>query len=137
MLATITIQTLLDAGVHFGHPTRRWNPKMKPFIHGAKNGIYIFDLTQTMHRLNEACTYLYDTAASGGQILFVGTKRQAQQIVRDTATSAGMHFICERWLGGTLTNHQTIRRSIARMLDKPSRREQPIVELPASSSSPL
>ena len=112
---TITIRDLLDAGVHFGHPTSRWNPKMKPYIYGKRNGIYIFDLTTTMRQLDQACKFLYETSAKGGSILFVGTKRQAQELIRNAAEQTGMHYMCERWLGGTLTNNQTIRKSISRM----------------------
>ena len=115
-MATITIRDLLDAGVHFGHPTSRWNPKMKPYIFGKRNGIYIFDLTTTMKQLDQACKFLYERVAEGGTILFVGTKRQAQDLIRDAADQTGMYYICERWLGGTLTNNQTIRKSINRML---------------------
>jgi small subunit ribosomal protein S2 len=112
---SITIRDLLDAGVHFGHPTSRWNPKMKPYIYGKRNGIYIFDLTATMRQLDQACKFLYETSANGGSILFVGTKRQAQELIRNAAEQTGMHYMCERWLGWTLTNNQTIRKSIARM----------------------
>ena len=115
-MTKITAKDLLEAGVHFGHPTRRWNPKMKPYIFGARNGIYIFDLTITMRLIQEACEFLYNTVADGGDLLFVGTKRQAQEIVRQTAESLNMFYMCDRWLGGTLTNNQTIRKSIARML---------------------
>lgn len=111
----ISIKDLLQAGVHLGHPTRRWNPKMKPYIHGARNGIYIFDLIQTMKSLDSACRYLYDAVLNGGSVLFVGTKRQAQEVIRDAASRTGMYYMCERWLGGTLTNHRTIRKSIAKM----------------------
>ncbi len=114
-MATLTIRDLLDTGVHFGHPTSRWNPKMKPYIHGKRNGIYIFDLTATMRQLDQACRFLYQTVAEGGSVLFVGTKRQAQDLIREAAEKSNMFYMCERWLGGTLTNNQTIRKSIARM----------------------
>ena len=113
-MAQITVQDLLEAGVHFGHQTKRWNPKMKPYIFGARNGIHIFNLGQTMVCLNEACKFLYKTVAQGGEVLFVGTKRQAQELVRDTATRDKMHYITHRWLGGTLTNLPTIRQSISK-----------------------
>ena len=116
MAEKVTMQNLLDAGVHYGHQTRRWNPKMKPYIFGARNGVYIFDLAVTMRQLQSACEFLYDIVERGGDILFVGTKRQAQECVRACAETTGMHFMCARWLGGTLTNNQTIRRSIDRML---------------------
>jgi small subunit ribosomal protein S2 len=114
-LSKVTIQHLMDAGIHYGHQTQRWNPKMKPYIHGARNGIHIFDLRQTMIQLERSCRYLHDIVAEGGQILFVGTKRQAQEIIREAAEATGMHYVCERWLGGTLTNNKTIRQSIRRM----------------------
>ena len=111
----ITVQDLLEAGVHFGHQTKRWNPKMKPFIFGARNGIHIFDLGKTMYCLNEACKFLYKSVAQGGDVLFVGTKRQAQELIQDAATRDNMHYITHRWLGGTLTNLDTIRKSIAKL----------------------
>lgn len=111
----VTIQDLLEAGVHFGHHTKRWNPKMKRYIYGARNGIYIFDLTKTMHQLEQACRFLYQLVLEGEQVLFIGTKRQAQDIVRAAAQEVGMHYVCERWLGGTLTNMRTIRKSIAKL----------------------
>lgn len=107
-MAKVTINDLLEAGVHFGHQTKRWNPKMKPYIYGARNGISIFDLTVTMKLLAEACDFLRDTAARGGKILFVGSKRQAQEVVREAAERTGMFFMCDRWLGGTLTNNRVI-----------------------------
>lgn len=116
-MAKITIKDLLDAGVHFGHPTKRWNPKMKSFIYGSRNGIYIFDLPKTMRKLQEACQFLYTTVAEGGDVLFVATKRQAQDIVRETAEEIGMFHMVERWPGGTLTNTETIRKSIQKMID--------------------
>ena len=114
-LAKITIQDLLNAGVHFGHQTKRWNPKMKKYIFGARNGIYIFDLTKTMYQLENACKFIFETVVDGGEILFVGTKRQAQETIKAAAESIEMHYVCERWLGGTLTNNQTIRKSISQM----------------------
>ena len=114
-MTKITIQDLLSSGVHFGHQTKRWNPKMKKFIYGARNGIYIFDLTKTMYQLENACKFIFETVVEGGEILFVGTKRQAQETVKAAAESIEMHYVCERWLGGTLTNNQTIRKSISQM----------------------
>jgi len=111
----ITMQNLLDAGIHYGHQTKRWNPKMKPYIYGARNGIYIFDLRTTMTHLEKACQYLYEVVVTGGEVLMVGTKRQAQECLRQAAIDSGTHYMCERWLGGTLTNHKTIRKSIDRM----------------------
>jgi small subunit ribosomal protein S2 len=114
-LNKISITDLLAAGVHLGHPTKRWNPKMKPYIHCARNGIYIFDLTKTMQSLDATCRHLYEVVASGGSVLFVGTKRQAQDVVREAAEKTGQYYMVERWLGGTLTNNQTIRKSVKRM----------------------
>jgi small subunit ribosomal protein S2 len=109
------MKELLEAGVHFGHQTRRWNPKMKPFIFGARNGIYIIDLQKTSRRLRQALAFVSDLAARGGSVLFVGTKRQAQETVAEEATRCSMHYIDQRWLGGTLTNFATIRKSINRL----------------------
>ena len=114
-MAKITIQTLLDAGCHYGHQTRRWNPKMKPFIFGERNGIYILDLKQTMLGADRAYTFLKETASKGGSILFVGTKKQAQEPIAAQAERCGMPYINQRWLGGMLTNFVTIRSRIARM----------------------
>ena len=108
-MAKITIQTLLDAGCHYGHQTRRWNPKMKPFIFGERNGIYILDLKQTMLGADRAYTFLKETASKGGSILFVGTKKQAQEPIATQAERCGMPYINQRWLGGMLTNFVTIR----------------------------
>jgi small subunit ribosomal protein S2 len=112
---SIGVKELLDAGVHFGHQTKRWNPKMKPFIFDARNGIHIIDLSKTLGQLEAACDFLAATVAKGGKVLFVGTKKQAQQAVKETAKDCGQFFVTERWLGGTLTNFATIKRSIARL----------------------
>jgi small subunit ribosomal protein S2 len=112
---SIGVKELLDAGVHFGHLTKRWNPKMKPFIFDARNGIHIIDLSKTLNQLEAACAFLASTVSRGGKTLFVGTKKQAQQAVKDTARECGQFFVTERWLGGTLTNFATIKRSIARL----------------------
>ncbi|HBO61434.1 30S ribosomal protein S2 [Olsenella sp. An188] len=114
-MAKITIQTLLDAGCHYGHQTRRWNPKMKSYIFGERNGIYILDLKQTMIGADRAYTFLKETAAKGGTVLFVGTKKQAQEAVAAQAERCGMPYINQRWLGGMLTNFVTIRARISRM----------------------
>ena len=114
-MAKITIQTLLDAGCHYGHQTRRWNPKMKPYIFGERNGIYILDLKQTMLGADKAYTFLKETASKGGTVLFVGTKKQAQEPIAAQAERCGMPYINQRWLGGMLTNFVTIRSRIARM----------------------
>jgi small subunit ribosomal protein S2 len=103
-----TITDLLEAGVHFGHQTKRWNPKMKPYIYSTRNGIAIFDLTITMRHLSLACDFLRETVAKGGSVLFVGAKRQAQEVVREAAEQCGMFYMCDRWLGGTLTNQRVI-----------------------------
>jgi small subunit ribosomal protein S2 len=112
---SIGIKELLEAGVHFGHQTRRWNPKMKRFIFDARNGIYIIDLSKTLAQLEAACGFLADIVSKGGKVLFVGTKKQAQQAVREAAESCGQPFVIDRWLGGTLTNLKTIKRSLGRL----------------------
>ena len=114
-MAKVTINDLLEAGCHFGHQTRRWNPKMKKYVYGAKNGISIIDLTKTMRQIADACNFLQKTVSDGGDVLFVGTKRQVRDLIRDCADKTGMFFVSERWLGGTLTNNQTIRKSIEKM----------------------
>jgi len=114
-LTGLTLQDLLDAGLHFGHQTKRWNPKMKRYIFDKRNGIHIIDLTQTVTLLDEAAAFLRDIALSGRRVLFVATKKQAQEAVKDAAVSCDQHHMTERWLGGTLTNNQTIRRSVKRM----------------------
>jgi small subunit ribosomal protein S2 len=115
IVISIGIKELLDAGVHFGHQTKRWNPKMKPFIFDARNGIHIIDLTKTLNQLEAACNFLSATVSKGGKVLFVGTKKQAQEAVKDTAKESGQYYVTERWLGGTLTNFATIKRSIGRL----------------------
>ncbi|MBE6375856.1 MAG: 30S ribosomal protein S2 [Lentisphaeria bacterium] len=114
-MAKVTINDLLEAGCHFGHQTRRWNPKMKKYVYGAKNGISIIDLTKTMRQIADACNFLQKVVSDGGDVLFVGTKRQIRELVVDLADKTGMFSISERWLGGTLTNNQTIRKSIDKM----------------------
>ena len=113
----VTMKELLECGVHFGHQTRRWNPKMAEYIFAERNGIYIIDLQKTLRMLETAVAYVQDIAAKGGTVLFVGTKRQSQEAVRAEAMRCGMYYVNHRWLGGMLTNFQTIRRSISR-LDK-------------------
>jgi len=114
-LALVTMKELLEAGVHFGHQTRRWNPKMKRFIYAGRNGIYIIDLHQTLKRLDAAYAFVRSLAAEGGSVLFVGTKKQAQDAVRESAARCGMYHVTERWLGGMLTNYQTIKLRIDRL----------------------
>ena len=114
-MLSIGVKELLEAGVHFGHQTKRWNPKMKRFIFDARNGIHIIDLGKTLIQLEAACNFLAETCRRGGSILFVGTKKQAQEAVRESAKTCGQHYVTERWLGGTLTNFNTVRRSINRL----------------------
>jgi len=111
-MAAVTMKNLLEAGIHFGHQTRRWNPKMKRYIFGARNGIYIIDLQKTLRQLNRARAFVREAVAAGGHVLFVGTKRQAQDIIQREAERCGMYYVNTRWLGGTLTNYETIRVSI-------------------------
>lgn len=124
-MSLITMKQLLEAGVHFGHQTRRWNPKMKPYIFGARNGIYIIDLQKTVRLFKRAYQFVQDTVANGQSVLFVGTKKQAQDAVFEEASRAGQYFVNQRWLGGMLTNFSTIKQSIERLnqiggiLDKP------------------
>jgi small subunit ribosomal protein S2 len=115
MAPVVTMRQLLEAGVHFGHQTRRWNPKMKRFIHGERNGIYIIDLQQTLGRIETAYSFVRDLVGDGGTILFVGTKKQAQDPVQSMAEKCGMPYVNERWLGGMLTNFQTISKRVAKM----------------------
>jgi len=114
-MAVVTMRELLDAGVHFGHQTRRWNPKMRRFIFTDRNGIYIIDLQQTLTYIDEAYEFVKETVAHGGTILFVGTKKQAQEAVAEEATRVGMPYVNHRWLGGMLTNFQTVSKRLKRM----------------------
>lgn len=116
-MSVVTIKQLLESGAHFGHQTRRWNPKMAPFIHTVKNGTHIIDLAQTQAKLDEAYHKMNEIALEGGKVLFVGTKKQAQQTVLEEALRSGSFFVNQRWLGGTLTNFRTIQKSIRRLLD--------------------
>ena len=109
---TVTMQQLIEAGAHFGHQTHRWNPRMKPYIFGARNGIHIIDLSQSVPLFARALDFISQTARSGGKVLFVGTKRQAQDPIREAALASGQHFVNHRWLGGMLTNWKTISGSI-------------------------
>jgi small subunit ribosomal protein S2 len=120
----VSMKTLLEAGVHFGHQTRRWNPKMRPFIFQDRNGIHIIDLQQTVARLNDAYNFVERLAASGGTILFVGTKKQAQEAVAEEAKRCGMYYVNQRWLGGMLTNFQTIQSRIRYLRDLEARRDR-------------
>ena len=114
-MTKVSIKTLLDAGAHFGHQTRRWNPKMKPYIFGSRGDIYIIDLKQTLIGLDQSYTFVSELARKGGTILFVGTKKQAQEAVADAANRCGMPYVNARWLGGMLTNFVTIRSRVTRM----------------------
>ncbi|MBM6753965.1 MULTISPECIES: 30S ribosomal protein S2 [Lactobacillaceae] len=114
-MSVVSMKQLLEAGVHFGHQTRRWNPKMKPFIFTERNGIYIIDLQKTVKMIDHAYNYVKDVAANGGVVLFVGTKKQAQDSIEEEAVRAGQYFVNHRWLGGTLTNWKTIQSRISRL----------------------
>jgi small subunit ribosomal protein S2 len=122
-VAVVTMNQLLEAGVHFGHQTRRWNPKMQRFIHGEKSGIHIIDLNQTLERLEKSYEFVRDLVADGGTILFVGTKKQAQQSVQSYAEKCNMPYINHRWLGGMLTNFETISKRVNKMLEYERMRE--------------
>ena len=126
-MAEVTMKQLLEAGVHFGHQTSRWNPKMKPYIFGARNGIYIIDLQQTVTMLRDACDFVRDLAARGGSLLMVGTKKQAQDAVKEEAERCGAFYVSNRWLGGTLTNFQTVKQSVERLKKLEEMLEDPII----------
>ncbi len=114
-MAQLSMKELLEAGVHFGHQTRRWNPKMKRYIYGARNGIYIIDLHQTIKMFEDALNYVKEIVEGGGNVLFVGTKKQAQSAIKEAAQRSGQYFVCERWLGGMLTNWKTMQNRIGRL----------------------
>ncbi|MBR5874410.1 MAG: 30S ribosomal protein S2 [Oscillospiraceae bacterium] len=114
-MSSVSMKQLLEAGVHFGHQTRRWNPKMAKYIFTERNGIYIIDLQKTVKMLDTAYDFIREVSAEGGEILFVGTKKQAQEAIREEAERCGMHFVNARWLGGMLTNYKTIQKRIARL----------------------
>ncbi|MGM9927542.1 MAG: 30S ribosomal protein S2 [Bacillus sp. (in: firmicutes)] len=116
-MSVISMKQLLEAGVHFGHQTRRWNPKMKKYIFMERNGIYIIDLQKTVRKIEEAYKFVKEVAANGGTVLFVGTKKQAQDSVKEEAIRAGQYYVNQRWLGGTLTNFETIQKRIQRLKD--------------------
>ena len=115
MATTVSIKSLLEAGVHFGHQTRRWNPKMKPYIFGERNGIYILDLKKTLYAIDDAYSFLLNLGAAGKKVLFVGTKKQAADAVKEEASRVGMYYVNARWLGGMLTNFKTMRTRIDRL----------------------
>jgi small subunit ribosomal protein S2 len=138
MPSPIQMKTLLEAGVHFGHQTRRWNPKMKPFIFTERNGIHIIDLQQTVKKLEDAMTYVRDLSAGGGTLLFVGTKKQAQETIEEEARRCGMPYVNRRWLGGMLTNFQTILLRIRRLEELETQKELGIFDrLPKKEASRL
>jgi small subunit ribosomal protein S2 len=122
-VAVVTMKQLLEAGVHFGHQTRRWNPKMKRFIFGERNGIYIIDLQQTLSRIETAYTFVRDVTAKGGTVLFIGTKKQAQDPIEQYSDKCGMPFVNERWLGGMLTNFQTMHKRVGKMIELERQRD--------------
>ena len=115
-VSVITMKQLLEAGVHFGHQTRRWNPKMKPYIYTERNGIYIIDLQKTVKMIDECYAFIRDTSFNGGRVLFIGTKKQAQDAIKEEAERCGQFYVNERWLGGMLTNFDTIRKRIDRLV---------------------
>jgi small subunit ribosomal protein S2 len=115
LMAVVTMRQLLEAGVHFGHQTRRWNPKMRRFIFGERSGIYIIDLQQTLPSIDTAYSFVRDLSAQGGTVLFIGTKKQAQDPIQDQAERSNMPYINQRWLGGMLTNFETIAKRVAKM----------------------
>ena len=128
-MSVISMKQLLEAGVHFGHQTRRWNPKMAPYIYTERNGIYIIDLQKTVKKLDEAYMFVRDVAANGDEILFVGTKKQAQESIKDEAIRCGMPYVNARWLGGMLTNFVTIKKRIKRLAQLQTMREDGTFDL--------
>jgi small subunit ribosomal protein S2 len=137
-MGVISMKQLLEAGVHFGHQTRRWNPKMAPYIFTERNGIYIIDLQKTVGKVDEAYNFIKDVAASGNSILFVGTKKQAQESIQEEAERCGMFYVKERWLGGMLTNFPTIQKRIQRLRELEKMEEEGVFEvLPKKEVSQL
>ena len=128
-MSVITMKGLLEAGVHFGHQTRRWNPKMAQYIFTERNGIYIIDLQKTVKKVEEAYDFMKEVIADGGEVLFVGTKKQAQEAIQNEALRCNMHFINQRWLGGMLTNYKTIRKRIDRLHELAKMEEDGIFDL--------
>jgi len=128
-MSNYTMKQLLEAGVHFGHQTRRWNPKMKPYIFGQRNGIHIIDLQKTLRMANEAYSFTRELAAAGGRILFVGTKRQAAEAIREEASRSGQFYVNHRWLGGMLTNFATVQKSVRKMKDLQRQKEDGVFDL--------
>jgi small subunit ribosomal protein S2 len=137
-MAVISMKQLLEAGVHFGHQTRRWNPKMAPYIFTERNGIYIIDLQKTVRKIDEAYDFIKSVSEEGKDVLFVGTKKQAQEAIKDEAIRSGMHFVNNRWLGGMLTNFKTIKTRIKRLEELYKMEEDGIFEvLPKKEVSKL
>src|SRR5438270_811195 len=128
-MAIVSMKLLLEAGVHFGHQTKRWNPKMKSYIFTERNGIHIIDLQQTVTKLTQAYNYVKEQARNGETVLFVGTKKQAQESVQEEANRCGMYFVNQRWLGGMLTNYQTIQQRLRRLLELEERKSKGEFEL--------
>ena len=128
-MSIISKNQLLEAGVHFGHNTRRWNPKMKEYIFGERNGIYIIDLDKTVKKIEEAYAALFNIVQNAGRVLFIGTRKQTQEVIREEATRCNQFYVDQRWLGGTLTNHKTIRRSIARLNEIEKMEEDGVFEV--------
>ncbi len=128
-MAVVSMKELLEAGVHFGHSKSRWNPKMAPYLYGVKNGIHIIDLNKTLVLLEEAYNFVSDMVAQGAEIVFVGTKRQAKEIIREEAQRCGAYYVNERWVGGLLTNFQTVRRSIQKLTKLERMEEEGIFEV--------
>ncbi|MTI82225.1 MAG: 30S ribosomal protein S2 [Firmicutes bacterium] len=127
-MAVISMKQLLEAGVHFGHQTRRWNPKMAPYIFTDRNGIYIIDLQKTVQKVEESYNFVKNTIANGGTIMFVGTKKQAQESIREEASRCEMFYVNQRWLGGMMTNFQTIRRRVDRLHELDRMEEEGVME---------
>jgi len=128
-MSQFTMKQLLEAGVHFGHQTRRWHPKMAPYIFGQRNGIHIIDLQKTLKMANESYQFMRELAGAGGRVLFVGTKRQARDSIREESGRAGQYFVNHRWLGGTLTNFATLQQSVRKMKDLQRQKEEGVLEL--------
>lgn len=123
-MVEVNIPEMMEAGAHFGHQTKRWNPKMRPYIYGARSGVHIINLQKTKELANNALKYIVDSVASGKSVLFVGTKQQARKIIKDQAIRSSMHYVNQRWMGGTLTNFKTIKKSIDRLIDLETKREK-------------
>lgn len=124
MTTKVSLKDLLESGAHFGHQASRWNPKMKPYLYTVRDGVHVFDLAKTKEGLEQAAAFVKTTAAEGGKIVFVGTKRQAAAIIKEEAKKAGMPWVSERWLGGTITNWEQIKKNIDKLIDMKDKREE-------------